>query len=296
MWLRNAVVLLVAAVAGWAGDLPVTAPEGWQVTETRTYTAANLYGYIDGGAELFLEFGFQRCVAMRLVRGHTELTADLYEMTEPLAALGVYLAKCSPEQPMEGVPCRNSGDTYQLALVRGNWFVFINNFDGDAALVPVMKGLARRFAAAVPDTPTPLPSPMPETGVVSGSLRLARGPVALQPVVTLGPDDILRQHRTHWAVIADVKRGDWTETRIAVRYPDADTARAAFSWLTGHLDPTLIPVATEADRLVFQDYRNQFGTAERTGRDVVIGIGLATAPAASNPTPTTDSQSGGIHP
>jgi hypothetical protein len=69
----------------------------------------DMYGYIDGGAELFFEFGFSELTVQRYRCGERELSLDLYRMTGPDAALAVYLAKKGEERPVPGVEDRNTG-------------------------------------------------------------------------------------------------------------------------------------------------------------------------------------------
>jgi len=63
----------------WPGD--EFAP-GWRRYQTpMVFSAKDLYGYIDGGAELFFEFGFSELTVQRYRCGERELSLDLYRMT-----------------------------------------------------------------------------------------------------------------------------------------------------------------------------------------------------------------------
>ena len=76
----------------------------WSRTgKARHYRGKNLYGYIDGGAELFLELGFQELVLQKYRAGRSELAVEAYRMDSPESALAVYLAKCGKETPAPGL-------------------------------------------------------------------------------------------------------------------------------------------------------------------------------------------------
>ena len=77
-------------VEGGSGtDFPVV--EGWsRPGDVLTYDADNLWEYINGAAELFVEFGVQTCRTADLVSGEVTVTVDLYDMGTPLNAFGVY--------------------------------------------------------------------------------------------------------------------------------------------------------------------------------------------------------------
>ncbi|NOY23064.1 MAG: hypothetical protein GXO70_06105 [Acidobacteria bacterium] len=242
------------------------------------FSTENLYGYIDGGAELFLEFGFRELRVVHLSRGKVQLSVDMYRMAGVLSALGIYLAKCAPETPVKGVLPRNSGDRYQLAMVRGGWFIFINNFDGGNSCVPLMRQIANALARQIPDKPAAWPCSLPQKGLVKGSIRLVHGPVALQSVVTLGEGDILHLCGKAWAVVADYRVQNRTETLIRVNYGDSKDSRTAFKSLVENLDPYLKVIEKNDTALVFQDTAGEYGIARLSGRVLDIRSHLPIRP------------------
>jgi hypothetical protein len=82
---------------------------GWKKTGlARTFISQDLFNHIDGGAELFLEFGFVRLLVQTYGGGSSELTAAVYEMESAAAALGIYLMKMGKETPFSEIAARNS--------------------------------------------------------------------------------------------------------------------------------------------------------------------------------------------
>jgi hypothetical protein len=67
---------------------------GWEKTgETRTYTAATLSNYIDGGAEQYLKAGFKSASTSDYkFQGKIEAVADVYEMADASAARKIFEA------------------------------------------------------------------------------------------------------------------------------------------------------------------------------------------------------------
>jgi hypothetical protein len=55
----------------------------------RTKSSEDLFNHIDGGAELYLEFGFERLRIQAYTYGKAEISLEVYEMTGPASALGV---------------------------------------------------------------------------------------------------------------------------------------------------------------------------------------------------------------
>ncbi len=94
------------------------------------FPGSRFFDHIDGGAELFLEFGFKQLCLQRYRKGEDELELEIYEMESPEAALGLYLMKCGRETPVKGLDARNSSEPAQLTILQGRCFIHINNFSG----------------------------------------------------------------------------------------------------------------------------------------------------------------------
>lgn len=281
--------LLFALTAALALGAPLAAVEfpadgfslGWKRSgPVETYGPAALYNVIDGGAELFLEMGFGDLQVQKYQGAGAEIAVEAYHMENPAAALGIYLLKCSRETPLPGIGERNSGDRFQDALVKGNYFVFVNNFSGREDLLPVMTSLARRIAAAIPRLkPVRDLDVLPAADQVPGTALLLRGPYSLQAVFTLGEGDVLQLNGKTFAAAA-VYRGATGpgHTLIVVPYGDAAQARAAFANLRRHLDPYLQVQEEGDDFIVFKDFQNLFGRAELRGQRITVRVKLARKP------------------
>ncbi len=272
--------LVLAGCGGPAAPRP-HAPTGWNpVADPAVYAAQNLYGYIDGGAELFLEVGFKQLEVYKLTDGSRELGVDIYRMSGPDAALAIYLAKCAPETPVPDLDLRATGDRYQLAMLRGDDFILINNVEGDETLVDTMKKVARDLAGQIPAVQHEYPVPLPENGLVAGSVRLVRGPFGLQPVYTLGEGDVLGLDGRLWAVVGDYDLDGRKWTLIRVDYGSPAAAEAALESLKGNLDSYLTVLDEGPDRLVFQDFAGQYGEAVTDGKLLDIRVHLTERPDA----------------
>ncbi len=255
---------------------------GWARSEgLRTFGGSRLFDHIDGGAELYLEFGFETLAVQRYMRGGDELVLELYEMSGPESALGLYLMKCGRETPVPGIAARNSSEAAQFTILKGRYFVHVNNPSGRDDLVPVMTALANLALASLPDErPATLLSLLPTDGFVPGSAILFRGPVGLQSVVTLGEGDILDQRGSLFGAAGTYDGpGPGHHALIVVAYPDPARAAAAFVALSERLDPYLKVIEKGSGRLVFEDFKKEFGIAELKSARLEIKVGLASRPS-----------------
>lgn len=272
---------VIAALCAFLLAPSAAADQRWDpVGPPVMYRPDDLYGHINGGAELFLEFGFEFLSILRYEAGGAQYTVEMYQMAEPQAALGVYLAKCGKETPDPALGFRHTAGRYQLMMVRNRFFFVISNPAGDEAGAERLKLLARQWSDMLEPDPDRDPlGALPAEGRVAGSERMARGPVALDPVVTLGEGDVLRLARKHTALIARYRdEAGVGYTRLQVTYPDEAAARSALLHLVTNLDSHLQGLEAEQDHLVYRSYDGTYGEATLDGPTLVIRFGLAAPP------------------
>jgi len=254
---------------------------GWRRSGAcEKYESAGLYNVIDGGAELFLEMGFGDLQVQKYVCSGSEIVVEAYCMENEAAALGIYLLKCSKETPLPMIAGRHSGDRFQIVLLRGNYFIFINNFGGREDLLPVMTTLAKQISAAIPaGAPVRNLDILPAENQVPGTALLLRGHNSLQSVYTLGMGDILLLGGKIFAAAAVYREASGQSyTMIVAPYAEAALARTAFANLRRNLDKYLQVLGAGADFFNFKDFQNFFGRAEIREKRIVILVKLAQQP------------------
>jgi len=254
---------------------PEFAP-GWaKAGPLRTFAGQDLFNQIDGGAELFLEFGFVRLRLQAYARGKAELTLNAYEMESAASALGVYLMKMGRETPFPEVAARNSSEDVQLTILKGRYFVQVDNLGEVPASKAETVALANAFLAGVAEESalTPLDL-LPAEGKVPGSERLVRGPYGLQPYFTFGEGDILSLGGRIFGALAEYRMPDGAAfTRLVVPYPDAAAAAAALAYLKANLDPYLKVTRDRPDGFDFVDFQARKGAVVRSGAVLDIRFG-----------------------
>jgi hypothetical protein len=247
---------------------------------TRVFTSADLYGHINGGAEAFLELGFEQLTVQKYRDGANELAVEIYRMTDATAARGIYLARCGKETPDAALKERHTASRQQILLQRHRYYLVLYNTAGGAANAPMLVKTAQAMAPRLPaDAPVPALSLLPASGLVPGSARIIRGPVGLQAFYTLGEGDILQLGGTITGAAGDYRDAAGASTLIVVDYPTPAAAAAAFRHLTANLDAYLKPTTTTDSKLVFQDYEKKFGVAAVAGRRLQVRLHLTKPPA-----------------
>ena len=268
--------------AGDAALLPLDGFSGaWKKNgPMKVFRSEDLYGHINGGAEAFLELGFDQLTVQKYRDGANELAIEIYRMTDPTAARAIYLARCGKETPDPALKERHTASRQQILLQRNRYYLVLYNTAGGAANAPMLVKAAQAIVPTLPaDAPVPALALLPPAGLVPGSARIIRGPVGLQALYTLGDGDILQLGGKITAAAGDYKDAAGANTLIVVDYLSPAAATAAFKHLKANLDTYLKPASATDSRLVFQDYEKKFGVASVNGKRLEIRLHLLKAPA-----------------
>ncbi len=277
-------LLLPGRPASAADDTAILPPDGFlggwkKVDPPKRFAQADLYGYIDGGAELFLEYGFEQLTVQKYRNGSNEFTVEAYRMTDAPAAMGVYTMKAGKETPAAGFKERHTANKYQLMFCRSRYYVVVNNLSGSEALAAVQVKFATYIASQLPPaSPIVELQTLPREGMVPGSARLVRGPYGLQAVYTLGDGDILLLERKLTAATADYRSPKGAYTLILATYPDPTHAKRAFDHLQQNLDRYLKIVDQRPGRFVFEDYSKKYGVVSLVGKRLEARVKLGQKP------------------
>lgn len=171
---------LLSPVRLKAGDLPA-----WDVTAPDVYNAKQLYGYINGGAEVYLEYGFRKVSAQRCSRDQHEFQVDIYEMVRPEAAFGMFSVlrgRCSASLPGTRWHCVTPE---QILFVKGNFLVSIVPYDRAQVTRNTAMQAAKILSGRISGTDFRIPSHFRNTPMADThqKLRFIQGPLALQNVL-----------------------------------------------------------------------------------------------------------------
>ena len=172
-------LLSLATVCGAALSLSCSSevsefPEvaGWtQPGEVLIYDSDTLWEYINGAAELFVEYGVQACHVTDLSSGDLTVTVELYDMGTPLNAYGVFDREYAGDPlDVQGATAAAVSPPYQALLLKGGTYGKVNVLEGE---LTEEKGreLLQGLAEALPGESS-LPEEfafLPQDGKVAGT-------------------------------------------------------------------------------------------------------------------------------
>jgi len=129
-------LLCVMGGASVAQEVPVLKPgdlSSGTILSTAYYSGKALFGYIDGGAELYLEYGFKKLGRQQVRSSNEEIVVEIYQMAGANEAYGIFSVqrfKCVPLDSLSPNTCLSK---YQLQAVVGNCYLSIINETGSAS-------------------------------------------------------------------------------------------------------------------------------------------------------------------
>lgn len=153
--------------------LPKELPQGWMIVEgPRVFTKANLFEHIDGQAELFFKYGFQRCTfAVYRDRSNPDqqIDLDIYDMGDVLQAFGIFSRFRDEDRPM-GVGLDSYLDDHSALFYQGKYYVAVYATESNP---DVLRQLAKKVSESLSDPSLPPReiSFFPREGLKPGSIQ-----------------------------------------------------------------------------------------------------------------------------
>jgi len=234
-----AAMLLALGSAAFGGSraldlaslLPKTgAVAGWRTEgKVETYARDTLFDYINGGAELYLGYAFQRAViADYAAPNKSKITVELYDMGSSYDAFGAFAHEQAPESPPVGQESSFAGGL--LTFWKDSLFArLFADPDSEQARAAILK-LGKAISASLPTMgrKPPLLKLLPPDGLAPRSVRYLHTDAALNSVLYL-PGNPLKLDRTTDVAYGEYPRGGAKPIKaMVVRYPAGPRALAAF--------------------------------------------------------------------
>ncbi len=103
-----------------------------EIRKEESYNGNSLWGYIDGGADLYLEYGFDNLFVQELIINNYKMKIDYYKMKDERAAFGIFSVStfnCNCNSLTIDFFCISK---YQIQFALKEYFISIVNEVGDS--------------------------------------------------------------------------------------------------------------------------------------------------------------------
>jgi hypothetical protein len=160
------------SAAGLDSLLPKELPENWALVEgPRTFNRKTLFEHINGQADLFLKYGFERSLFagyQNSKKREEQIDLDLYDMGNVLQAFGIFSRHRSENQP-GGLGLDSFVDDQSVFFYQDRYFVVLNAVGADPS---VLKQLALAVSSRIgPSSPPRESGFFPSQGLKAGSIQ-----------------------------------------------------------------------------------------------------------------------------
>lgn len=239
-WIMVVVMMALGGCGAPGGKGPVPhdllpasgAVAGWERSgEVEVYVPDNLFDYMDGQAELFFVYNFEKLATQEYTRDQEgPIIVEVYQVDSPADAYGLFSFYTTGE-PID----LGSGGAVELGRLISFWQgrFYSRVFAYGEAEQESLLALARQVVAGMPEegAPPELVTRLPRENLVPGSARFFHQKLSLDNLIWLGDENILNLSEQTNAVLAVYTYGDARAQLLVVEYPDAATAEAAHAAL-----------------------------------------------------------------
>lgn len=129
-----------------------------EIVRDETFNGTSLWGLINGGADVYLEYGFNGLRLQELIIGGSKFRIEIYKMNDSESAFGIYTMscfKCKEKNKLFSLDCSN---TYQFQTVRGDSYISIINETGSDKNQTLSKEIAKVIVNRIEDKPPEFPA------------------------------------------------------------------------------------------------------------------------------------------
>jgi len=150
--------------------------------EIRRAAGKDLYSLIDGGAEIYYEYGFKEVVFQSYSHANGQsINLEIYEMNNPDAAYGVYTFKTGSDGIPLDIGQESWLESYFLNSWRGNYVITVTGLNEDTVTIAGIKKIAGIVDSKIVGA-SPYPqiiSYLPRENLRSNSIYYLKGNLAL---------------------------------------------------------------------------------------------------------------------
>jgi hypothetical protein len=154
------------------------------------FYSSNLFEYLDGGADVYLDYGLVALLHQEYRSASAEITLDIYNLGSPENAFGMYAAERAPNYHFLRVGAEGYGTSEVLNFLDGKFYVKLSAFGAGEKTGPLLERLAQAVAQRM-GPPAPLPeflSLFPTENLVAHSIKYVKkaplGHAFLAPALT----------------------------------------------------------------------------------------------------------------
>ncbi len=220
------------------------AQKRWVIKEeAKAFTEETLFDYIDGGAEIYLSYDFQRLMVQEYSSGENSIIVEINKMGSSEDAFGIFSLNQEGESPTIG-----QGASYCFGILcfwKDLYFVRIVDMEGRNTRKDLILNMGKEIAIRI-ENEGKLPqliNRISQENLIRQSVFYFHKNIVLNNLYFLSEENILNLSEKTDAVLANYQFNNEILRLLLVQYPDTIAAKNAFeSFNENHLKVTISPL------------------------------------------------------
>ncbi|MCF8227871.1 MAG: hypothetical protein K9G58_11625 [Bacteroidales bacterium] len=153
----------------------------FSITRNQTFDGSSLWGYMNGGADIYLEYGFEILRVQEFIKDDETIKMELYKMGDPLSAFGIYSIKtfkCRQDSLLTAIDCLNR---YQYQILYGDYYIQIISESGSEKAKEMMLEIGGKMLAEIEpeDLTLPVSYLTDSLNISPANIKMLKGPLGL---------------------------------------------------------------------------------------------------------------------
>lgn len=210
----------------------------WQLaSRVGTYDEESIFDYIDGAAELYFAYDFRAVAAAEYQNGETSIIVDVYDMTTPEGAFGIYSLNRYPKANYVDIGNEGIVSGTNLDFWKGRYFCKVYSFDMSEKYQGDVVNFGDRLASEILEAgeEPAVVGILPQNGLVPKSARFFTRKLGLDNIRYVSEENVFNLSEETKGVVAEYQVGDSKLEIFVIVYPSPDKASAAFEKYSNHL-------------------------------------------------------------
>lgn len=190
------------------------------------YKGEDLFLYINGGAEIYHEYGFSQVIIQDYInQDRKSISLEIFEMSTADSAYGIYTFKTNPEEKELTLGNQGQLADYYLNFWEGNFLVTITGFDEDLETVKGLQVIARAVDEKIEskgEKPL-LTTLLPRKGLKKQSVKYFKGNLGLYNSYQFFSEDVF--------ALQEGIKGEYKDeyTVFIIEYKDSNECQERFN-------------------------------------------------------------------
>lgn len=197
---------------------------GWAKTgEVNNYGPDDLFALINGGADIFLEYGFEEVYTENYLNDGNTIRAEIYKMSSDSAAFGIFSSKRAGEYNIENLPHTAISSDYYYSFWKSNYYIIVTAYQNNELSQQGIEEVAKLINDKITETGS-IPKVcnlLPSEGLSKDGVKFMNGNIAFGNYYYFTYKDIFKFKCGAVGVYGDNKK-------MVLEYASQDNAQTSF--------------------------------------------------------------------